>query len=379
MKTLNYFLVAFAALALLACQKENDPKPDESQEPINVNLRIEGQGALSRSIESPAVANDVATLNTGIVFFLDVNNAVVSVRDLTLPNPNLSLVGQTFTGIKSSAKTVYVVGNFPTQNAGILNTLRASVNLAAIQSVIALTIDQQTGHKNVILANVIDLSAPYAQMDAVIKASTPPPPVTYTAQVLLGPVVARIQIADIKCIDPQLTGFSFKGIYIDNYYPQFVPSATIPGQGPLINIGQATTGLPQLSLLTDEVPVLVAAQQMLVSASMIKGSGVYVWAYQVPSTPNNTVPRIIVQLDNITTTAGVTLPAGPKFLTVTGFVDQNGTPITKFEAGKIYDIAAGSFKFMIKDLYPTPNPLTISVIVRVTVKPWQMVTTIPQL
>ncbi|MEG0656216.1 MAG: hypothetical protein RR465_04270, partial [Mucinivorans sp.] len=99
-------------------------------------------------------------------------------------------------------------------------------------------------------------------------------------------------------------------------------SATIPGQGTLINIGQATTGLPQLSLLTDEVPVLVAAQQMLVSASMIKGSGVYVWAYQVPSTPNNTVPRIIVQLDNITTTAGVTLSAGPKFLTVTGFVDR---------------------------------------------------------
>ncbi|MEG0033017.1 MAG: hypothetical protein RR689_01790, partial [Mucinivorans sp.] len=73
MKTLPSFLLASAAaLALFSCQKQDDQiSPPEVGDPINVNLRISGQSSSSRTVEDPAVAGDVSTLNSGLVFFLN--------------------------------------------------------------------------------------------------------------------------------------------------------------------------------------------------------------------------------------------------------------------------------------------------------------------
>ncbi|MEG2647249.1 MAG: hypothetical protein RR979_04855 [Mucinivorans sp.] len=378
MKTLPSFLLASAAaLALFSCQKQDDQiSPPEVGDPINVNLRISGQSSSSRRVEDPAVAGDVSTLNSGLVFFLNKYDEVVGVRELALPNAALATTGQTFTGIKPAASKVYVVGNFMSVQPAIVTNLRAAVNLAAIKALLPFTENQQLGHKNTILANVLDATPPYVALDGAIKGTASP----YTAQVLLGPIMSRIQVSDIQCVDPLVTSFIFKGIYIDNYYPNFSIATDRPGSGTLINIAQTTTGLTSITKLFEEASVSIVSNQKVVSASQMRsGVASSVWAYQVPSTvAANAVPRIIVQLTNFIVDPSVTLPS-PQFLTVTGFVDQNGVPITKFEAGKVYSIAPGAFTFRIKDLYPTPNPLNVDVIVKVTVKPWTLVSVLPQL
>ena len=76
--------------------------------------------------------------------------------------------------------------------------------------------------------------------------------------------------------------------------------------------------------------------------------------------------------------SGVVFPGGPQFLTVRGFKNNAGQ-IVKLEKGKIYTISKANFKFDESNLTTVPNTTAVGVWLKVTVKPWEVVTVKPNL
>ncbi|MEG2366098.1 MAG: hypothetical protein RSB29_05005 [Alistipes sp.] len=383
MKKINLFVAAFAALAVVSCQTQDDsPAPiPNNGEPITVNLKIGTDDNLTRSIE-PTADGQLILLNDGLIFFLDANGYVVNTVALDKAVIT-SATGQDCLNIKATAKEVLVAANL--DKYGLTLTLAGLTTKAAIRNTIKAISNTAILPKDAIVTNMAETVAstpPFNGMITVVGS-------TGTARVLVAPLFSRIQIADVKTDDPAIVSFKLAGVYVDNYYPSFFLATDKGGAGTIKTVGLLGDDLgksPTPTVLFDvpAAPVLSVAKKVTAMMAATTPAPNSLWAYNV--TPNLggvvNAPRVIVKLVDVVVKdpsgGGNITIAGPKYLTIKSFVD--GTkPVDNFVAGNVYNVPTDAFNFKLTDLGDTPNASNINVVVIVKVKPWALVSVTPQL
>ncbi len=374
MRTWNTYVVSLTALlAMISCTKENADHNVTPNDPTTKEVVLKlASGAIadSRAIESPVVSSQAATLNDGLVYFLDAQGNVLSNAALA-PATVLSATGQLFSGIAPSATQVYIVGNCNGVLPSIMTALQGATTISAIHAVTAAITTQQDGAANVVLANALD-PVNNAAYDAQIKLNG----ANYEAKVLLAPVLSRIQVADIKTVDPLILSYKFAGMYVDNFYPSFYVAPTLGGAGTIQTAGTNAALLGTFGASMCDIPAAaVASVAKAVTAAQAKGvTGDLVWGYQVTPTLGGSAntPRLIIKLTDVMVTngqGGAPVNIGTQYITVTGFTTASGT-IQNFQPGTVYNVPAGSFVFNLGNLATTPNAQKINVTVFVKVENW---------
>ncbi|MEG1842111.1 MAG: hypothetical protein RR221_05260 [Alistipes sp.] len=385
MKKINLFVAVFAALAVVSCQTQDEllaPVPDNG-EPISVNLKI-GSGDLStRTIEAPTDLTKI-TLSDGLVFFIDGNGYVVNAIALNKTEIQ-SVSGQTFTGVKSTAKTVLIAANLANYT-DLTTRIAALTTKAAIQNTVTAISNTVIAPENTIMTNVAETTPSIPDpFDGVIRKTGE----TYAARVLLAPLFARIQIADVKSNDPAIVSYKLEGVYVDNYYASFYLATNKGGAPEFKTVGLDASLLGTFTPTTFfdiTSPAVACDIDKKVTAVMAKAGSLpgSLWAYNVTPTIEgaNKTPRVIVKISNLVVKNpidGTNLAvAGTKYLTVKSFV-SGSTPVTDFVVGNVYNVLPDTFLFKLTDLGDTPNAANINVVVYVKIKPWALVPVTPQL
>ena len=80
MKANKFFAVALAALALMACDKKNEPTQDLTLNPTSLTLKVGENGTITASVAATWASNNeaVATVDKGVVTAVAEGNAIIS-------------------------------------------------------------------------------------------------------------------------------------------------------------------------------------------------------------------------------------------------------------------------------------------------------------
>lgn len=382
MKTKFKYLALMASVILLAgfssCSNDDGPVPDEKTGGTKtVKFKISG-GAPATYSESAVGTATAVTFTDGELFFADNAGNILGHYGITSgqtsgSNINLTQLtgaGVTLTDLSDDITKVYVVGNVP---AGV--TLGATNLIADVKSE-ALKVQTQVDFTDVTLYGENDLTN-----TGTTSASGNP---IFEATVVLNPIVARIELADMTGIG-SIISYEVEGIFVDNYYSEAALDGTVDA-AKLVNngafaakfnnegeTGSAYTATP--SLLESVFDWYDPAKA---DVSLVAKPATGVWAYNVfaASGAGSAVPRLIIRLKNIAITGvnGDAPVADVKFVTISGFKDASTAAVlTSFEAGKIYKISAAKLEFDENDLSVTPNNALIDVNVDVKLADWTVV------
>lgn len=337
----NFLLLALTATALLSCSKENGELP-ATGDTKTVRLSIMSQ-ASSKAAEEAGEAHKTPIADF-TVYFINSSGGVVETR----PSGTIESSGSyVFEEVSGLATKIFIVAN-----AALTNTTLGGSTLTDLKANVLKIKDYQTGIDNVILA-AADASA--IEEDAMAGEGK------YKATVILAPVVARLEIAQIKSVsanDPALsdiTGYTVENIYVNAYDPTMPLVGAASGRvaGSALNFANTD--------LKDEHIDLTASNSVVTPVAPGE-----VWAYQLFA---GNSPTMVIQFSSITFANGTTLTAAnvdnanELCITVTGFTP----PI--FAAAKIYKVA--SIDFSTKNI-GKPYQVSKNIAVTLDVAPWSV-------
>jgi len=395
MKIVNYFLFALAAIGMFACSNDDDNSSgNEGPSSLSVSLSL-GGNTLRTTAPVDSLTSDSINLKSILINITDGSGAVVAtktiVRDDVVNSDWYNLVtpnkGLKFINIPQTITSVYAYGN--PGNAVTDNTI--STNLAAQQG------------SNVLYYGTTSTLTPI--QDEPIQPD-PAQGKTYTANVTIAPIVARMQVNSIsfqasgstpftRVIDNitesatvSWTGFSAKlrGIYFNNFY------YTYNGPGSFADLLQNSTFQGNIQngewLFRNVDPALNATDYASYSN--------YTTAYQeLPLRtskktyafnffPGTTIPSIHLDLSDLAITTltstnnavfNPSLFGNERFANIVKFYKNGVTLMTPsdFTPGTIYNMDINVIPILDNDL----GNIQYNILVHVTVAPWVEETIIP--
>ncbi len=380
MKTKFKYLTLLAVALFLgfsSCSNDDDHSAGtDPGTPKSIFLKIKGDAAISPFSEGPSHGATQVGFSDGELYFVNGSGSIIASYSLSssaTAGNNISLsdiqTGTTINNLPGSVVAVHVVGNRPAE----VSYPTLLTNISQVENTI-LEAATQSDISQVSLYGHSALVPPATQGE------------NYTCNVNLNPIVARLELADMKATG-SIASFKVEGIFIDKFYTQSTVGGN-PSLDYLRYIGAdnnafmaGTAQYPAaLSGITyDGYPAPLESSGNPALAKPVTDGDV--WAYNlfapVSSGTVDNVPRIIIRLSDIQTNNGTTI-SGTQYLTIKG-LRENGTLLTGIQAGKIYKIGTGVFSFDETNLTTTPNLNTIDVEVKVTLATWSIVDVTPDI
>lgn len=394
-------LVACIALTtmLVGCSKEEGVNTETGAKTISIKI---SRGDVTKAPDVQVNDGSEVALNDASIYFTQ-GTVVVARYDIdvdgepteTDENPdtgdisleqlegqiNGNVDGYTFTNLPSTVNNVYFVGNSPIGfNIADINELTATD---------AIELASQTNITNAAL---------YGATNGLGTGTVVDGTTTYAVEILVKPVVARLEIGNIAAnwttapYVSTITAFDLLGIYIDNHYTEMGIDGSLAEDAELIGAPVIEDGLTEDEITALNAAHYVAANYVDMSdESFVKLNGGFkgfpgyiasdeehaVWAYNFLAAKNAPAPRIVIKVENVVITnalgeADEDAYAGVKYLTVGSIKDlETKEIITAIEAGKIYRIS--NLSFAQGHLTANPNIGQIDIEVEVEIMNWDVV------
>jgi hypothetical protein len=294
-----------------------------------------------------------------------------------------------FKDIPSTVKRIYVIG-YPTTSSAASPDATVKLLLEADakkEIMIAMQSQDQANPKLVNTYGVIDVNfSNIAEGQSVSE------------EIKLAPAMSRLEIMKIdpttppdgKTFKQPILSFKLDGIYINNTYTKLaIDSVTRPTEvTDILNYGSdVSTG--SIWSQTDKYPanfrdnINAANSQDKFEPDQTGATTIrHNWGYYiVPLSSANgakgttingeprpeVVPHIVLKLSDVSIEAGKVI-ATPMYLTVRGYKQLDGTPVTQFDAGSVYYIKNLSFGLEDLSIEPEADPSDITV--TLTVLDW---------
>jgi len=351
---------------MVGCSNNDDLKTESDGEK-SVYVKME-QSSIRKSAE-PVPDDTEVVFNKGTLYFATTDGQITKQMTITeepSDDNNINMadikVGYEVKNIPAHTKYVHIVGNH--------DALPASPKNISVITSTPVTVQMQKGD-----AGGIEKATLYnsSVSELVLESEN-----KYKATVELMPHASRIEIADVTA-QGDINEFQLDGIFVNNYFRQ-IQIDRVTSQADLVDNGSEANNyigdqepypstLPLYDYDTDGIGTF--------TNNIVKPSQEnHVWAYNVLA--GNPAPRIVLRLSGVK--VGGQLLNGDRFITIKGFKDEaTSQPITVFEPGKIYTIAAGNLKFSETDLTAIPEVGTIDVEVKVTLIKWKTKPVTPEL
>lgn len=335
-------LMAFASAAVVfaSCNKESGKAAETKG--LVLKLEYAKAGGKTRLIEAPGVTGQLK-LNDGYIYVFKNDGTLATSAPVALNVTEATGAGQLIADQVPSDSRVYILGNIPsTVNASSLTTL--SQLKAHVETITATA---HNAYAKAMLANS-NGEAELVQPNAAGTGSE--------VTVSLTPLYSRMELAQVKG-DANIVSFDVTGVFVDSYYQSF----TLDGKssGTIVNQSSSTDFTGNIGDTGTWSSTGAAG-----SAVAVPGSGKS-WVYHMAS---DALPRLVVRVSNIvykdSNNQQQTL-SDVRYITVTGY---NEAAITKFERGKIYQIA--SLTLSVDKAALTPNPSDVTLTVKATVIDW---------
>lgn len=398
MKIKNLFIALFAASALFACNDDESLVPDNNQGTKSISVSLAGMsGVKTRATEAGNfLTKDTMNVNSVLINLTDASGAVVKSETITkdaatdsnwekLVNPDK---GYKFINVPQTISKVYVYGNPGT---------------AVTDNQITTTLAQQQGSEVLYFGVDEDLTP-------IVSEPIDPNPTsgkTYTAKVTIKPIVARLQITNIKIVtegsfkftrvidgtplESTVSWASFdaklKGIYLNNFYTTYHDSTSVED---LYNNASSVNNILEGKWLFNQPTAIDAAAYA--SYSKYTG-GSYENLPLTPSAgksyafnifPSDQLPKIHLNLAELvieglqSTNITVFNPALAKtahFANIVKYLRNVNTEMTAadFKAGTIYNMEVELIPMLDNDL----ENIQFNVLVHVTIAPWTEETITP--
>ena len=394
MKIGYYFFVFLASTGLLACS-DNEGYNDLESDTVAVSVSLKGLSTSRATGPTNIFTKDTMNVQSVCINITDASNTVIVSRQINksteLNSDWVQLTGSgdglKFINVPKSVSKVYVYGNSGTD---------------VVDNVISTDLKKQQG-SNVIYYGVDEDLTPIKNEPI---APNPTSGQTYTAEVSIVPIVARMQIKSISFKDAGSFEFSreinntsematvtwegcsavLKGIYFNNYYFKYNKPGTLD------DLYQNTTFQ---SHITDGMWLFDRASTMDASdyASYVNYTdGVYNdlplqeanKCYAFNFFPGITIPTIHLDLDQVKVTKmsstndavfNPDLVKNVRFANIVKFYKDINTEMKPedFKPGTIYNMDITVVPMLDNDL----SNIQYNILIHVTIEPWVEETIIP--
>lgn len=409
------YLLALTMLGLFACTNDEESSIDQTA-PKTIQLSISGAKlATSRASTSSApslpgaIVGDQTpgTINSVDVYITDASGIIL--RGLRVNSTEAGWTALTGAGLKilyvqPTAAQVYVFGNL-----GATALTAEGANISTVN--VTKTLDQQQGTTNLL----------YTGMDNSITPSQPEPinpdptgGMTYTAQVVLTPIVSRFQITGITFAAPgsdvitemvngvsttatiSWTTFSgqLTGVFLNNFYmsnTNRLPSDLMHNLNATSSIanGQWLFASTDLSAIASYSNYNVGTSTYQPLPLPLPANTCYAFNFFPENMTAPNIPELNLQLTNLTQTGLAStnqnvynpdlFPAqnATAYVNVIGFTNaatNQPMKVTDFAANKLYNI-----QMLLKPYYLQGDlhHIQFNVLCLVTVQPWTVQNLIP--
>jgi hypothetical protein len=349
MKKILLASIALGAMVFASCSKNGGEETVDPTGTVELVVKLDmeepAEQPATRMITAPGTTGQLK-LNDGHIFIINGAGSVVQhvVLDVAAAS---SATGQVITTPVSSGSRVYILGNIPSSvTPGSINSLTQLQT-----TVVNIQTSGQTDYTKAFLANQDGTPVPIT----VTTPSSGSTPGSATVTVSLVPLYSRLELAQVSG-GPNIVSFTVTGVYVDRYYSSF----TLTGQSSG-SVWNQSTKTDFTGNIGDAGSWASTGAQG--SAVANPGSG-QSWTYHMAS---DDLPRFIVKVENVVYMNGTqqTTVTDPRYITVTGY---SGTAPTKFERGKIYQIA--TLPFTENNLGMTPNQSNVNLNVKTQVVDW---------
>lgn len=367
MKTIQTLAIAATAIlvGLTSCKQEPTPDTPVVAQQKSVFLKLENAPQLASRSDSESALSEKAVLTKGVIVFVNgeqitryVNIATTGDAGYTEPDdsqvPTIQIseltAGVNFAGI--NANKVYVIGNrvaselvgLPTQDSeGKIPMGTKMIDVIKNASSLLEVTDAAD------MADGVHADAPMFGVSMLVKDAVGE---AYTAEVELTPIMARLEIKEIKATD---VTFDLNGIFVNNYYTEAQVDGLVPVGTALQNNASTVASYVQAyhaTALRDWSGTSLGTKQGDATAGFsVKPTDV--WGYNVFQAKNiiaadKNLPRIVLRMSDVRDKNNIELTdiegaVVDKFITVNRFLDSGSAPITEFKAGYVYTITEISF------------------------------------
>lgn len=384
MKTTKMLLVALAALGMAACSNNDEIPGMNNDGTKSVAIRFEGLSASTKAVGDPQTATAISLANM-TVYFTDGTNILKKEKFTSSSSEwaKLTTTGHVFHQLPSAVTNVHIVGNSEgrTFTETNLTALKASVVKAAGEQIVTnVTLFGESG------LTAADPEEGDEHVDNLYKAT-----------VNLKPLVARFEVGNIACTDVptgKIKKYSLDVIGLINFNSGINLAGTsasgsytldnilAPGTTPAVQ-GKYIFGETSDSENSDYSEVSWAWNKITDATNIITGGDynpntnqkfVYQFIPDKVGTADVTsalMPQIKLVLKNIEWADG---SANPFNSVVTASFKVGQTPLTDFEAGKIYTV---DYRFESGNVGPW-NPDDVKCVqIDVKVAEWQVVALTP--
>lgn len=377
MKLNKLFLLAMAGLGLFACSNNEDRVDTQLEGKKNITLKISTpQTPGGRAITPPSTGDEngkvTTVLNDLVVYLYNQASGVIYKAENFESNSDefvaLRNTGYTFHNLDANVDAVAVVGNNLECPTDITTTKIADIETYVVSAA------QQTDMNDVILFDE-DKTLTAATESDVQKAEPghSDPTNYYTAEVTIAPLVARIEIGDIKCKEvpagttPIYTTLPLHAVVLDNYYASAQLLSQTTNDAVTVLEEGAVTAYTGTAWNYD---VLAADQNITETAwNPETAEGVSSrFAYNFIPTKNTdkAMPWTRLLFKDVKTATNTTV--GYLYVTAKNYKFSTAT-FNGFEAGKIYKL---NFEFDQENVSVFDNTLKC-VTVTVSVQDWEIV------
>lgn len=349
----KYFIAALALVAAVACSKDDVANPvlDTSMKSVTLNIGNMATGVRA-AIEGAETEKGVnATASTKVdekffVMFAKADGTIVKVYQGGTNGTIPAAVGSTYTFHKlpETVRQVAIIGNYTGTAPVAGNHLSTYEDAWQEESEATVKAD----YKNLLAYGKDDLTNSNTCTTVNEHGNTLEYPL-YTADVTVAPHKARIEITKIACDDAAAYNlYSYIGVVS-------VKMAGVTDGNSYIHY---FTEFSDINLPSNNVNNVLC----MPSSKSIAPQAGNVWSWNIaPQAVSNIVTELYVEGNGYTTA----IP--PRTVTITSYANGS-TPITQFEAGKIYQFA---IDFDAANIDNVENYICAEV--EVTIKPWEVV------
>ena len=352
----KYFIAALALVAAVACSKDDvaDPILETSMKSVTLNIGNMATGARA-AIEGEETEKGVdATASTKVdenfyVMFAKADGTIVALYQGGASGTIPDAVGSTYTfhKIPETATQVAIIGNYTdTATApamgGDIDTYEAAWEAESEATV-------KADYKALLAYGKDDLTNTDTCATVSEHGNTLEYPL-FTAEVTVAPHKARIEITNIACDDAEAY----------NLYSHIgVVSVEMTGVTGGNSYFHNFTSFNETNL-----PSASANDVLTSSSTSIAPAAGNVWSWNIApqSTTDNHITTNLYVVGN-----GYTTAVPVRTVTITSYANGS-TPITEFEAGKIYNFA---IDFDAANIDDVENYICAEV--EVTIQPWEVV------
>lgn len=353
----KYFIAALALVAAVACSKDDvaDPVLETSMKSVTLNIgnMATGSRAALEGAQTTAGANNAASTNVDeyfYVMFAKTDGTIVAVyqggTSGTIPSPDGN--AYTFHKIPETATQVAIIGNYKDTAPAIGGNISTYEDAWALESEATVKAD----YKDLLAFGKDGLDDTGTCTPAANEHGSTVEYPLFTADVTVAPHKARIEISAIKCDDAEAYNlYSHIGV-------ESVNMAGVSGGNSYFHnfTDFSETNLPSATGATN---VLTSASNTIAPATT---GNVWSWNIAPQSTTDNHITTNLYVVGN-----GYTTAVPVRTVTITSYANGS-TPITEFEAGKIYNFA---IDFDAANIDDVENYVCAEV--EVTIQPWEVV------